>query len=639
MMDFQWLIKVLKKKYPIDVNRIIEAANLVVEQKFVFDMEWDMEQTHEIVHFPDRIDWQYQGGDDPEWTYALNRHRFLIYLGKAYRLTRLEIYRQTWINHFMSWYESVPVTEENKGICWRSIEAGLRMNYWLESWQLIDGESMPRDVKDAFCKSLHEHCDYIRNVDRPFSKISNWGLLENQGLAIASLFLGRDKDLDLALDRITKGLQLQLFPDGVHWEQSPMYHNEILRYAMDVIRKLREANKVVPLKLLDLTKKMAEVNLYWVKPNREQYKQGDSDGFNLKGLLIYSAILFSDGRYKYLGGDLDAGNLWAFGRMGYELYEALEENPHISHSFGLIDSGNFFMRSGLDCEANAIRFSCGYLGGGHGHLEKLHFQLIAGGRDLLIDTGRYTYRDCPERYVLKGAKGHNTIILDDSPFCQMKDVWGVESIATPVNTRFITSKIYDYVQGGHLGYMKKGWYIERRLLFIKPNIVIQMDYCLGEGKTQMKSFYHFSKEGLVSETSEGYQYKNNNVLSYLIPVDYDFIHVGESIHSDYYNQLGQHTRLDCIQTIDGQGIQAKVWILNSDKAFKVRKLEVKSFGDTNAHSSDSLSGLEVEYSGKKYQVYMAFEEMWSNLNSVNMDGKQLAGQVVLCIDEEVVRII
>lgn len=28
---------------------------------------------------------------------------------------------------------------------------------------------------------------------------------------------------------------MQIMPDGVHWEQSPMYHNEVLHCLLDVI--------------------------------------------------------------------------------------------------------------------------------------------------------------------------------------------------------------------------------------------------------------------------------------------------------------------------------------------------------------------------------------------------------------------
>ena len=75
-----------------ETAHVLKTADDVVKHQFLFDMEWDMERTYEPVCFGDKIDWGYNPGDDSEFTWQFNRHRFLICLGQAYQITGEEAY-------------------------------------------------------------------------------------------------------------------------------------------------------------------------------------------------------------------------------------------------------------------------------------------------------------------------------------------------------------------------------------------------------------------------------------------------------------------------------------------------------------------------------------------------------------------
>lgn len=70
-----------------EAEHVLRTADAVKCHVFLFDMEWDMERTYEPVEFGDVVDWEYNPGDDPEFTWQFNRHRFLLCLGQAYRMT------------------------------------------------------------------------------------------------------------------------------------------------------------------------------------------------------------------------------------------------------------------------------------------------------------------------------------------------------------------------------------------------------------------------------------------------------------------------------------------------------------------------------------------------------------------------
>ena len=69
--------------------------------------------------------------------------------------------------------------------------------------------------------------------------ISNWGVIENQGLFEIALSLPKTeaskKYLDTAIEHLEVLSRMAVMPDGVEWEQSPMYHNEVLKCFLDVV--------------------------------------------------------------------------------------------------------------------------------------------------------------------------------------------------------------------------------------------------------------------------------------------------------------------------------------------------------------------------------------------------------------------
>jgi hypothetical protein len=71
------LVKQANKHYQVDVERILAAAEQIVNRVFVFQEAWDMERTNIPVTFNGKIDWTHIPFEDPEWTYMFNRHRFL----------------------------------------------------------------------------------------------------------------------------------------------------------------------------------------------------------------------------------------------------------------------------------------------------------------------------------------------------------------------------------------------------------------------------------------------------------------------------------------------------------------------------------------------------------------------------------
>ncbi|MGH0052548.1 MAG: heparinase II/III family protein, partial [Sphaerochaetaceae bacterium] len=219
---------------------IIVAADQVVAQSFLFDQRWDMEQTSQPVVFPNRIDWLYQPADDNEWVYAFNRMRFWIALGQAYALTGNEQYAQTFASQLCDWVTNIKRSDSTCAKAWRSIEAGLRMEYWTKAMQYFkESPAVTEEVLEIFISSIAEHAEFLYSVWDSYHLMSNWGVLENHGLFLAALALPKSEISENyyreSLRRLALEIEIQVYDDGVHWEQSSMYHNEVLHCFLDVV--------------------------------------------------------------------------------------------------------------------------------------------------------------------------------------------------------------------------------------------------------------------------------------------------------------------------------------------------------------------------------------------------------------------
>ncbi len=205
---------------------LIATADQIVQQSFLFNQRWDMERTSEPVVFPRDIDWLHQPSDDSEWVYAFNRMRFWITLGQAYVLTGNEQYAKTFASQLCDWVQKVKRSDPKSQKAWRSIEAGLRMEYWIKAMQYFkESPSITESVLETFLSSIADHAEFLYSVWDSYHLMSNWGVLENHGLFLASLALQKSEISETyckeAIRRLAREIEIQVYDDGMQWEQSP----------------------------------------------------------------------------------------------------------------------------------------------------------------------------------------------------------------------------------------------------------------------------------------------------------------------------------------------------------------------------------------------------------------------------------
>ncbi len=555
--EVESIVRYVREKCPEETDEVVKKADETVDNTFLFNCRWDLESTFFPVKFSE-IDWLFQPDDDPEWTYALNRMRYWICLGQAYAITDDEKYVKTFVEQLTNWVENVKLTDREAAPAWRTIETGFRLEYWIKAWQYMSKSPfVTQEARTLFFQSVWEQADYIICSYNDFNRISNWGVLANHGLFMAGILLEEKDFIRIALQRLEAEARTQVYPDGLQWEQSPMYHNEVLHDFLDVLI-LAERNSLSETEypqlsfIKETTYRMCVACSVFQKPDHHQVMMGDSDDLDVSWNLARGAYFFRDKELKARSiPQFDFDTIWDTGYKAALEYEVMDDDRALPGqgyfstmlptktdlakaagelSTTLQTSGNAFFRSSWKPDAAFLHFHCGTLGAGHGHSDQLHVDFSANGDDILVDSGRFTYVPKKERFDFKSPMAHNTITVDGIDYCHWTDSWSADSFCKPINFRSVCVDDYCYCEGGHTGYLvankvtgcKGGVLVNRRVLFIKPDIVLFVDEFFAANNVangaadsgtsgdsgnladsqelrEYSQFFHFSDTGSVKE--------------------------------------------------------------------------------------------------------------------------------------------
>ena len=129
---------------------------------------------------------------------------------------------------------------------------------------------------------------------------------------------------------------------------------------------------------------------------------------NHKYLLSLAAIHLNDGAFKVQGFEFDEEALWVFGDNSRNLWENLPARESLNGYKSFPDVGWYVIRYKKDY----CIISCGPNGGDgwHSHNDKLSFELMIDGQDVIVDPGTYVYTSKPEaRNLFRSTEYHNTI--------------------------------------------------------------------------------------------------------------------------------------------------------------------------------------------------------------------------------------
>jgi len=379
---------------------------------------------------------------DGKVPYELSRFQHFGALGQAYWLTGDEKYTKEFIRQIDHWIENNPMPY---GVNWTcTMEVAIRACNWI--W----GLSFFRDSKEItekfllrFLQSLYEHGTHIRsNLENKMAFTSNHYLSDIVGLLYLSVIFPEIEEArgwgDFALNELKKEMDKQIYADGCDFEGSTCYHRLALElfFFATLVRVINDhdfdgknykdvSEKIFKAEYTARLYKMFEAVLYLLKPNGRMpqigdndsgrlHRLGDSEILDMRYLLTLGAIFFAEPRFKIDEFGFSEEAWWIFGDGGYQLWQGMK-------GCGLRDiPSKAFPQAGwyvLRHDKDYCIVSCGPNGqngnGGHAHNDKLSFELMLDGEDIIVDPGTYVYtQDLSERNRFRSTRYHNTIAVE-----------------------------------------------------------------------------------------------------------------------------------------------------------------------------------------------------------------------------------
>ena len=423
--------------------------------------------------FEGPIDWEHNPTYNgyKEWPWQLNRHPEWKALANYYLLTGDERAAAEWAAQLTSWAIQAQVPENASGystVCWRTIEAGIRMNGWIFCIHaFLHSPSVSDEVITIYFKSICEHGWRLRN----FCTARNWLIMEMHGLARIGLvfpFLRESAAwLEYAHGRMKEELDVQVYPDGMQNELSMGYHHVVVANYEGTLEMYRRVGKTAPAYLEEGLAKLYDLYPKTARPDLLCPTMNDGGHLDAVAALKKASALYP-------------------GRDDYRWF-ATERAEGCAPSFTskLMEYGGaVILRDGWEPDSYWAYIDCSPFGTAHQHEDMLNVQIFALGHELIPEAGTFDYDSSEMRKYVLSTRGHNTIRIDGMDQGRRSvAVWSPEMIGQKAEVEFAAGETRDTVEAVYAdGYGEAHLAVThtRRFLFVKaeaglPPLFIAVD--------------------------------------------------------------------------------------------------------------------------------------------------------------------
>ncbi|MFZ2642297.1 MAG: heparinase II/III family protein [Verrucomicrobiia bacterium] len=387
--------------------RSVAAADKILQHKFDYPKGPGQKGT---LDFGAKIDWTANPTDGEArthlWNESINRHFHFRTLADAYWETGQDKYAKEIADEILDWTASNPAPMLSNGNhmpngceAWQTLTTGIRLaDTWPHAlYRCLGSPAFSDDAICAMFKSVYEQARHLRR----WVSLGNWLTAESNGLYTAGVLFPEFRQARewrrVALERLYKQLDDEVYPDGMEYELAAGYNCWVLREFANILEMadLNGLRGEVPADFLAKMEKMFNYLLYASMPSGQIPGLNDSGNADIRKELAAGFKLFpqrQDFQFVATGGKS--------GRAPAET----------SHAFPYV--GHYVMRSGWDKDATYLLFDAGPFGFGHQHEDKLHFVLWSHGRQLVLDPGNFAYDKSRWRRYVLGTASHNTVLVD-----------------------------------------------------------------------------------------------------------------------------------------------------------------------------------------------------------------------------------
>ncbi|WP_175635796.1 heparin-sulfate lyase HepC [Pedobacter ghigonis] len=355
------------------------------------------------------INWQLWPVKDHEFRFQLHRLNWWLAMGLAYRGSGNEAYTKEWMLQFLDWGKKNPVglSAETDSYVWRPLEVSARIQSMANAFSLfLYSPNFTPEFLMQFLNGYYQQADYLV---KHYAAEGNHRLFEAQRSLLAGGFFPEYKDAPIwrkrGIDVLVEEIKKQVYPDGVQWELSPVYHAATIDIFVNALRDAKKAgiDKEFPASYQQTIEKMAMAFINITFPNYNQPMYGDSwlreKEFRLKQYNSWSAAFPQNPFIKYFASDRREG----------------KKPDWLSNA--LTTAGFYTFRNGWDSTATILMLKASPPGEFHAQPDNGTFELWANGRNFTPDAGSFVYNGegilKEKRAWYRQTRVHSTLTLNN----------------------------------------------------------------------------------------------------------------------------------------------------------------------------------------------------------------------------------
>ena len=625
-------------------KELLRQADMLLDQTFIFQDKWDMEPCN-IPYKMSMDTWVESPNGDEEWVFMLNRHDFLYKLWYAYLLTGKEDYTAKLRWYMFHWIEKNPITLEGTDAT-RTIDTGIRCMNWCGLILPMYAKGIMNDDEVMILlQSMGEQFKNLRSRYIDKYSLSNWGVLQTTAMCAAYAWYRDFLPADIehwAWEELATQLDLQILEDGAHWEQSAMYHVEVLNTCVKLLVHLRNAATAGMILsdtakcalheteswddakeacagpgeglrrkeagwLTSAVRVLSRHVLYTADPDWKQLPQCDSDVTDIKDVMVRATVLLSgSGIYRFASGEsMDMDSLLLLGAEGIDCFHATK--PYIPEylSWNCADAGNIFFRTKWGDSADFTWVKNSTLGSGHGHADQTHLNITYQGKPFLVDSGRYTYReDEPLRMELKSPKAHNVCVIDGESGGEADTSWTMVSYGEVMKNYFRESGEIRYIEMPFYGVLKDStpYVLIRKIVTADDGVWLSVQDITCKGEHVVKEYLHLDDQVHVKPDTAGCILENGPVVMKVHAGD-GVLTMEDGVISKKYNELLKAPVL--VKNTVMKERMTNCMLFTGDKV-SAKRAEVYQVGKSVPVSEEVVTAWDISVSGEKKYTFIVW---------------------------------
>ncbi len=372
---------------------------------------------------------------DIKFVWEINRHQYLIPLGKAFWITGEEKYARAVFAVILDWIQFNPY---HTGVNWTSaLENAVRLFSWIWALELCkESDGFQRHLP-RIKQSIHEQGQYIENNLSTYASPYNHLIGEAAALYLTGALFpelpraGIWKKTGWKI--LEKTLDNQFHDDGMTVEQAVFYHHFTLGFYITCMLLKRINRKPIPDRMLKKIEAAIEISCYLQMPDGSFPMKGDIDSarsiytglnhsWDFSLFHFIGACLFKRPDFINRQATIPQEVFWLMSDSDLAWMKHLDTPEPLSPTRIFKKSGYCILKDSWESDANYFCFDFGEIAHGlserpipsaaHGHLDALSFECCALGRPFLIDAGFYTYfGDLKWHQYFRHEAAHNTVAV------------------------------------------------------------------------------------------------------------------------------------------------------------------------------------------------------------------------------------